>query len=593
MALYFSRVRRTDRIVGRGIVALFLGGFIAVAFVRPVVGAEPDAAAETSLATFRQQLAAGEFAPALLAAQQLQDTGARDARLAELAEAQSAAGDRRAAYSTLLHVEDDRVRNEAVKSARQRPPTSGDAGGAQADFDTLIELITTTVKPDTWDDVGGPGSVSEFPNGVYVDASGELHRVLQPRESKQLAIARLEALTADKNTDSNRASPLRKISLNRLEKYVQLRLAAGRRPTEEMLHLAGLEKIDYVFVYPDTGDLVLAGPACDWRIDQEGRAVSRATGRPVLQLDDLVVVLRHLTSTPDATFGCSIDPTPEGLARTKRFAEQSAATPLKPAARGAWLKKLRHQMGRQAITVNGIDPRTRVARVLVEADYRMKLIGMGIEEGTVDVPSYLDLIHVAAGQAPPPLDVLRWWFALKYDAVVATEPRDAFEIRGPGVQVLSENELLTALGRRVHTGASEALNSEFAHRFTTHFAALAQKYPVYADLQNVFDLALVASLIQSQQLAERVNWHMLCFSDPEQYGVALGQAPQSVETVINHRVINGRHIVAGVSGGVSVSPWQFTSAESIKPDDYGALRAHRAQAQAQADKLPLEAWWWD
>jgi hypothetical protein len=544
-----------------------------------------------SLETFREQLAAGEFAPALATAQQVDNRGQRDAMLAELAEAQSSVGDRHAAYSTLAYVEDDRVRTDVINATRKGTPATGKPGGAQADFDTLIELITTTVRPDTWDEVGGPGSVSEFPNGVYVDATGELHRVLQPRESKELGIARLQALTADKNADSKQASPLRKVSLTRLEKHVQLRLAEGRRPTDEMLHLAGLEKITHLFVFPEAGDLVLAGPAADWRIDQEGRAVSRATGRPVLQLDDLVVVLRYLTASPGATFGCSIDPTPEGLARTKQFAEQSAATPLRPSGRGAWLRKLQHQMGRQTISVNGIDPRTRAARVLVEADYRMKLVGMGIEEGTVDVPSYLDLIDVGPGESPPPLDVLRWWFALKYDAVTASQAGDAFEIRGPGVQVMSENELLTALGRRVHTGASEALNSEFAHRFTAHFAALAQKYPVYAELQNIFDLALVASLIQSQRLAERVNWHMLCFGDPVQYGVALGAAPQSVETVINHRVINGRHIVAGVSGGVSVSPWQFTSAESIKTDEYGALKANRAHAKA--DALPVEAWWWD
>jgi hypothetical protein len=182
---------------------------------------------------------------------------------------------------------------------------------------------------------------------------------------------------------------------------------------------------------------------------------------------------------------------------------------------------------------------------------------------------------------------------MKYDAVSATESGDAYEIIGPGVQVMSENELLTALGKRVHTGASDALNAEFAHRFTKHFAALAKKYPVYADLQNIFDLALVASLIQSQRLNEQVGWHALCFSDPEQYGVALGQAPQSVETVINHRVINGRHIVAGVSGGVSVSPGQYTKAQSIKTDTYGALKANRAGAATPVKKLSLEAWWWD
>jgi general secretion pathway protein D len=42
----------------------------------------------------------------------------------------------------------------------------GMGGGSQADFDSLIELITTTVKPQTWDEVGGPGSVSPFQNNL-------------------------------------------------------------------------------------------------------------------------------------------------------------------------------------------------------------------------------------------------------------------------------------------------------------------------------------------------------------------------------------------------------------------------------------------
>jgi general secretion pathway protein D len=42
----------------------------------------------------------------------------------------------------------------------------GLGGGAQADFDSLIELITTTVKPQTWDEVGGPGSIQEFQNNL-------------------------------------------------------------------------------------------------------------------------------------------------------------------------------------------------------------------------------------------------------------------------------------------------------------------------------------------------------------------------------------------------------------------------------------------
>ena len=64
---------------------------------------------------------------------------------------------------------------------------------------------------------------------------------------------------------------------------------------------------------------------------------------------------------------------------------------------------------------------------MVEADYRMKLVGMGLEEGVLGVPSYLSMIRVPPGQPAPPMDVLRWWFTLAYDSVVATAQHDAFE----------------------------------------------------------------------------------------------------------------------------------------------------------------------
>lgn len=35
-------------------------------------------------------------------------------------------------------------------------------GAAMADFDTLIELITSTIAPDSWEEVGGPGAIEEF-----------------------------------------------------------------------------------------------------------------------------------------------------------------------------------------------------------------------------------------------------------------------------------------------------------------------------------------------------------------------------------------------------------------------------------------------
>ena len=41
-----------------------------------------------------------------------------------------------------------------------------------ADFDDLIRLIQETTKPDSWDDVGGPGSVDEFRGNLSIIKDG-------------------------------------------------------------------------------------------------------------------------------------------------------------------------------------------------------------------------------------------------------------------------------------------------------------------------------------------------------------------------------------------------------------------------------------
>jgi general secretion pathway protein D len=67
----------------------------------------------------------------------------------------------------------------------------GGAGGASmADFDSLISLITATVQPESWEDVGGPGSVAPFETNLslvirqteevheeIVDLLGQLRRM--------------------------------------------------------------------------------------------------------------------------------------------------------------------------------------------------------------------------------------------------------------------------------------------------------------------------------------------------------------------------------------------------------------------------------
>ncbi len=71
-----------------------------------------------------------------------------------------------------------------LDSSRPSQPSGygpgGMGGAAMADFDTLIELITTTIEPQSWDDVGGPGAIESFPTNLslVVSQTQEVHEKL-------------------------------------------------------------------------------------------------------------------------------------------------------------------------------------------------------------------------------------------------------------------------------------------------------------------------------------------------------------------------------------------------------------------------------
>jgi hypothetical protein len=114
---------------------------------------------------------------------------------------------------------------------------------------------------------------------------------------------------------------------------------------------------------------------------------------------------------------------------------------------------------------------------------------------------------------------------------------------------------------------------------------------VYAELRNICDLAVVAALIRSEKLADDIGWEQLFFRDESRCHIDRGTAPAEVESVINHRVIDRRHLVVGVSGGVSVDAASCVRPNRIERDEYGLLQAEHAGA-TPAD-LPREVWWWD
>ena len=90
-------------------------------------------------------------------------------------------------------------------------------GGAQADFDSLIDLIQSTVAADSWvENGGGQGDIRPFAGGVWVDSSGLVQRVNPSRDfSHPLLHATsfgADEVVADA-ADPRRTSRLRCVSL--------------------------------------------------------------------------------------------------------------------------------------------------------------------------------------------------------------------------------------------------------------------------------------------------------------------------------------------------------------------------------------------
>ena len=431
-----------------------------------------------------------------------------------------------------------------------------------------------------------PGIVLDAAS-MRIDENGVAGTVRVPDPTGSLTRQRLQQSKAALNADLAKPSPIRKVSLTRLERALQGQLEKNRKPTDEMLRLAGLTRIRYVFFYPDSGDIVVAGPAEGWFQDLTGRFIGMATNRPILELQDLVVALRAFAPGKDerGVVGCSIDPTPEGLARMQKFLREAAG--LTPNDRDVIVEGLHSSLGLQKVRILGVSPDTHFAQVMLEADYRMKLIGIGAEHPMIKLKSFVDLADAAQirGNA-----LLRWWFVPNYECVRMSDDHLAMELEGEGVKLVGEDEVVGPNGQRMAQGKSGRSSQMFTHGFTQKYAELARRKPIYAQLRNLIDMAVVAAHIQREDFYGKAGWNMEVLGNEELFPVEVYKAPVEVDTVVTS-VMKGGRLVTPVGGGVRIEAPIALESSNLLSDDDG--RVQKAREAIKPDGLKADQWWWD
>ena len=434
----------------------------------------------------------------------------------------------------------------------------------------------------------GGGGAGGGAGGVVVDARGVLR--MQTAPDARLSAQHLKAAVAALPGDLKKAAPLRKVALSRLEAEVAKAVAAGRGIPDELTKLAGLTRVQYVFVYPaaegTAGEIVIAGPAEPWVTDATGRVLGVESGRPTVLLEDLAAAIRCFPPghPRDAVLGCSIDPRPEGLAAMQQFiAKIGRVNP--QAGVEAIVQGLKESLGPQTVSVQGVSPTTHFAQVMVEADYRMKLIGIGLERPPVAMKAWVDLASAGSVAANA---LQRWFFVPDYQCIRISADDLAIELVGQGVKLSCADEVVLPGGRRMQAEKASGAAKQYADTFTRKYPEIAARSPVYAQLRTIIDLAVAAAYLQEFDAYGRAGWGAETLRGEKTFPIERFNRPTEVEPVIN-ALWRGNRLLTPIGGGVTVQPRMALDAPNLLMDE----KQNVASAHAAARNLPAGRWWWD
>jgi len=561
----------------------------------------------TSDSKFQRALDTGEF---VVAKQSLPDSGGSanvDAALADVATRQMMAGEADGALATLRAIDSPSHREAVLRggqaairrglavpsapdsiagSGSGRGPIVGNGGGGGfADFGSLMNLIQTTVAPDTWEALGGNSTMAPYPQGVFVDPDGLLVESPQTEDSLPSLSDLSHGLGIDSaadSTDWRSAADMRCVSLRRVRDEIAARRFAGQSLGDDLLNLAGLSEIRYVILAED--DIVLAGPV-GGIVQDRGWWSERSSGQTTLRLDFLARSFACVLA--DLPFGCTIDPTPEGMQRAAEVAGKirSGDVPIGLAA-----EELRTALGKQNVEVFGAAADTSVALLMIEADRLMKQLALGERAMPEGVGDYLASINTFIKQGPPNGLLLRLWFAPRPLAVTSDHRKQVFQLEGRPIRLSGQNQRALADGGRGAVTV-DPRSEDFVQRFNRHWTSVRDAFPLLGSLESLYQTAAVAELINrhaKDATHEKLVAALAAEEDVQHWSMI---APTKVDSIaVMHTIRHGkqRHHVLLASGGVSVDPSQTVSENE---ELYPSLE-HQESLVSLAPKA-VNRWWWN
>jgi hypothetical protein len=119
---------------------------------------------------------------------------------------------------------------------------------------------------------------------------------------------------------------------------------------------------------------------------------------------------------------------------------------------------------------------------------------------------------------------------------------------------------------------------------TDNYSALSKALPIFAELRNCMDLAVISALLVKEDLPAKAGCHLSLLLDEKQLAVANYAVPKSVDSRAS-LIRKGHDWILSLSGGVQIDSWSVLN----------RVETRQILSITRRDATPVEAgrWWWD
>ncbi|MEM9413471.1 MAG: DUF1598 domain-containing protein, partial [Planctomycetota bacterium] len=368
----------------------------------------------------------------------------------------------------------------------------------------------------------------------------------------------------------------RMISLKALEQQIIEYRNEGKPLPPSVMFMAGLQRIEYVIVSPDTGDIIVAGPGEGFKTNGDGLVVGAQNGMPVIHLEDFLVAMRHVQQARTGHgISVSIDPTETGTANIRKVMKQLRPSTFDENS----IRAIEEAGGAQMITLTGVPKDSRFSNVLVSADYKMKRLAMGFEES----PEYLPNIFTLAERKNSRTKSMspRFWMETSYEPMSVSEDKLVWKLNGQGVCTKTQEEVMLKSGEKKIK--RNKLAETWAETMTEKYESLCRDEPIFQELRNLMDLSVVAAVIEREHMLAKVGLDLPAIKGMDQISLPKWNVPQNVPTQCSYAFMPRLMVTA--SGGVTVDSWAVAAKTNVdsKLNMFG-----ETAIENQSNR-----WWWN